>query len=720
MRLVRMTLSRRLEIALFVAILLVAAALRLAALDAFPPGLTHDEAGHGHDAISILNGARPIYLTVGYGREPLYDYLNAAAMSVWGPSALTLRLTSAFAGILLIPIVYRLVRRWFGAPAALVAISLLAVSFWPIAVSRQALRSTLLPTLFAGAVLAFWSLRPSPPQPPQGITKRLSENSPPRHQDTEIHQVFLVFLHVLVTWWLIIMPFETGFKSPSQGRGRRLTRTIAPAVLFALLVAATLYTYIPARLLWAIFVFFLLYLAVFHRADFRRLIAPAFLGLAAAGLLAWPMFDYLAAHPGAEARLSMLDAPLQALQRGDLSVVLNEATAAIAAWFVPGRGDDFLAYTIRGRPVFDPITFGLFALGSWLCLRNLRRPTYAFLSIWLIVGVSPSLLTGNDASLTRSIGALPVFYILPALAIGWIVERLKRPRAAGVAFSALVAFTLIASVTDYFQVWGQSPDVRAAYQRTSVEIAARSKTFAGPVVVSSLYPLAPHDPYVAQVTLSLDRPPFRWFDARSALIAPPQAATLVIPASTPPDPYWRDVIGQPVERVSLRPDDLDPYFDVYRWDTQSALARALARAAPLARNFGDAIALVGVDLRTPRIRPDGAIELVTFWRVLDPGRVGPRGGPADATDAVLFTHALDATGAIVGQQDRLDAPSWSWQAGDLVAQIHRFALDEPPAPGPLSLEVGLYDRASGRRLQLIVGGARVGDSAIVATVEVTP
>ncbi len=682
MRLIRMTLSRRLEIALFVAILLVAAALRLAALDAVPPGLTHDEAGHGHDAISILNGARPIYLTVGYGREPLYDYLNAAAMSVFGPSALTMRLTSAFAGILLIPIVYRLVRRWFDAPAALFTASLLAVSFWPIAVSRQALRSTLLPTLFAGAVLAFWSLRPSP------------QLSPSRERGRPA--------------------------SPRWGKGERLTRSIAPAVLFAILVAATLYAYIPARILWTIFVFFLLVLALFQRTDVRRMIAPTLLGLVAAGLLAWPMFNYLAAHPGAEARLSMLDAPLQALQRGDLPVVLNEVAAAIAAWFVPGRGDDFLAYTIRGRPVFDPITFGLFVFGVWLCLRNLRRPKYAFLLIWLLVGVSPSLLTGNDASLTRSIGALPVFYILPALAIVWIVERLKRPRAAGVAFSALVTFTLITSVTDYFQVWGQSPDVRAAYQRTIVEIAARSETFTEPVVVSSLYPLAPHDPYVAQVTLSLARPPFRWFDARSALIVPPQAATLVIPASTPPDPYWRDVIGQPTERVSLRPDDLDPYFDVYRWDTQSGTARALARAAPLARNFGDAIALVGVDLRTPRIQPDGLIELVTFWRVLDPDRVGPRGGPAGVTDAVLFTHALDATGAIVGQQDRLDAPSWSWQAGDLVAQIHRFALDEPPAPGPLSLEVGLYDRASGQRLLLIVGGARVGDSAIVATVEVTP
>jgi len=658
--------DRRLELILLAVILLVAAALRLAALDRIPPGLTHDEAGHGHDAIAILNGARPIYLTVGYGREPLYDYLTAAAMWLLGPTALTLRLTSAFAGILLIPIVYLLVRHLFGAPAALAAAALIAVSFWPIAVSRQALRSTLLPTLFTGAILAFWTMR---------------------------------------------------FSSIATG-------------LFALLSAATLYTYIPARILWITFVLFLAYLAVFHRSDFKRLAVPTLIGLAIAGLLAWPMFDYLHTHPDAEARLSLLDAPLQALRSGDLSVILNEASAAIAAWFVPGRGDDFLAYTIRGRPVFDPIVFALFLLGFGLCVWNIRKPQYAFLLIWFGVGVSPSLLTGNDASMTRSIGAMPVFYILPALgfvggarALARIQSGRLKPalqRAAGPAFVALIALTGISAANDYFNTWGRSPDVRAAYQHTITGIARTMRDTPGEVVISTVYPIAPHDPYVAQVTLALDRPPFRWFDARAALIFPAHEATLVIPASTPPDPYWLDLMGRPVDRVSLRPDDLDPYFDVYKWDAEAASIRALERAASRSHNFGDAVALVGVDLLTPQIHALGTIELVTYWRVLDPDRAGPRGGPAEATDAVLFTHALDSTGALVGQQDSLDAPSWSWQAGDLVAQIHRFTLDAPPAPGWLSLEVGIYDRASRARLPLIVDGTASGSSAIIAAVEVTP
>ncbi len=81
--------SRRTDWSFLVAILLIAAFLRLYQLDAIPPGWTHDEAGHGHDAVAILHGARPIYETVGYGREPLYDYVVAGLMALIGAQSVT-------------------------------------------------------------------------------------------------------------------------------------------------------------------------------------------------------------------------------------------------------------------------------------------------------------------------------------------------------------------------------------------------------------------------------------------------------------------------------------------------------------------------------------------------------------------------------------------------------------------------------------------------------
>ena len=80
-------------------VLLLAAVLRFHDLASIPPGLTHDEADHGLTAWQIASeGLREIYFTVGYGREPLYDYAAAVLMSFLGPTILSARLVSAFAG----------------------------------------------------------------------------------------------------------------------------------------------------------------------------------------------------------------------------------------------------------------------------------------------------------------------------------------------------------------------------------------------------------------------------------------------------------------------------------------------------------------------------------------------------------------------------------------------------------------------------------------------
>ena len=87
------------EWALFVLILCLAAGLWLYRLDNVPPGFTHDEAGHGHDGVAILHGARPIYEQVGYGREPLYDYLVAGLIALFGPTGRALRLSPVPLGL---------------------------------------------------------------------------------------------------------------------------------------------------------------------------------------------------------------------------------------------------------------------------------------------------------------------------------------------------------------------------------------------------------------------------------------------------------------------------------------------------------------------------------------------------------------------------------------------------------------------------------------------
>ncbi len=244
--------SRRTEWPILVAILLIAVFLRLYRLDAIPPGWTHDEAGHGHDAVAILHGARPIYETVGYGREPLYDYVVAGLMALIGPTSLALRLVPAIFGLGALAITFAWARLAFGSPTALAAVALQAASFWSLATSRQALRSSLLPALFTFAVYFFWRS--------------------------------------------IYRPKASPGESP-------LRASRWPVVLFALFIGATLYTYIPARVMWIVFPVFLIYLGFCHRVTFQRVWLVTLVAIVVGLLLFAPLLLYLQAHPGAEQRL---------------------------------------------------------------------------------------------------------------------------------------------------------------------------------------------------------------------------------------------------------------------------------------------------------------------------------------------------------------------------------------------------------------------------------
>ena len=68
-----------------------------------------------------------------------------------------------------------------------------------------------------------------------------------------------------------------------------------------------------------------------------------------------PMFIYLANNPESQTRLSMLGSTLQQLQEGNIVPIIQNMAEALLAFVWPGYGDQFLAYNIPGRPVFDAI-----------------------------------------------------------------------------------------------------------------------------------------------------------------------------------------------------------------------------------------------------------------------------------------------------------------------------------------------------------------------------
>lgn len=658
-------------------ILLLAFGLRLAALTSLPPGLTHDEANHGREAIGILDGILLFYFPLNYGSEPLYSYTVAGFMALLGEGLFALRLVNVMAGTAVIAAVYTWANRAFDRKVALVTAVLLALSFWPLAASREALRAGLLPLFMTLAVWFFWQLF-------------VNAESQSRRGDMPGKRTFALFADHPTT--LLVIGF-------------------------GVCVAVTLHIYLAARVAWLLFPLFLLYLLLAHRPAFGRMWRPTLAGLLLAALLVAPMFLYLERYPYALTRLDMLDRPLNDLRQGNLLPVMRNATGALLAFVWPGQGDQFLAYNIPGRPVFEVVTAVFFLIGIAVCLWRWRQPNAAFLLLWFGVGVLPSLITGATANTTRNLAALPAVFMLPAIGFWavatWFGQRWPRygRGVTAVALTVWLFWVGVTTINDYFIRWGQSPDVRGAYQRNLVEALAYldSQELDGPVLLSTVYPGPAHDPSIALV-LAGDTD-FRWADARYALVLPGGQDTLaIIPASTPLHPAFA-VLAGPQEAVPLRPDDLDPSFTLVELEAKAMPWDTATSTAPGAGvNLNNAVTLRHAGWLAESVEPGGVAELLTIWQVQDPAQVGPIVPPAFTTDVVLFTQVLAADGRPFAQRDSLEAPSWAWQPGDVILQIHAVPIPADAAPGEYPAIVGIYDRASGARLPVLnETGAPVDD-----------
>ena len=108
--------------------------LRLYRLGQWPPGFYRDEAYNGLDALGVLSGTT--LFSANNGREPLFIYLVALSVALFGPTVYAVRLPAAVVG------------RWRrGPPTSWAATglagspacwppSLWAVTFWPVHLGR--------------------------------------------------------------------------------------------------------------------------------------------------------------------------------------------------------------------------------------------------------------------------------------------------------------------------------------------------------------------------------------------------------------------------------------------------------------------------------------------------------------------------------------------------------------------------------------------------------
>jgi 4-amino-4-deoxy-L-arabinose transferase-like glycosyltransferase len=363
----------------------LAMALRFWALGRIPPGLYHDEAFNGLDALGVLEGERPVFFETNNGREPLFIYLAALSVAALGRSPGAIRIVAALLGTLTIPATYLMAKAMFNRRIGLLAAAITGLTLWHVNLSRIGFRAVAMPLLVA---LAFWQL------------------------------------------WL-------GLK---DGNKRHF---LAGGLLYGL----TFYTYLAARFTIIALAVFGLYLILVGswKLEVRSWRHGALTFVLAALVVLAPLMAYVVTHWDAFLRrVGQVSVFNPTINEGDFWGTLLRHVGNTLLMFT-NRGDFIPRHNVPLRPVFDPVLSAFFLLGLIFCLRSFRQSAeHAFVLIWLAVMILPTILAEGAPHFLRSVGILPVAFIMPAIGLDFLWRFLDNQWiqncSKGIAKSPLLAW----------------------------------------------------------------------------------------------------------------------------------------------------------------------------------------------------------------------------------------------------------------------------------------
>lgn len=452
--------------------------------------------------------------------------------------------------------------------------------------------------------------------------------------------------------------------------------------LAGLFLGLSLYTYTPTQLFWAWPLLFTAVLLLAQPTQWRQQLAQTAQLLATAVLVAAPLYLTWRADPSLLQRVDQLAGPLQALQAGDPQPILHALAATLGVFSF--TGDPRSTYGLAQRPLFDPFTAVLFYAGLLWLGRRWRNPTHALLLSWLAVGLLPSILTPQSPSLIRLIGALPVVYLLPAIAadagLTAVAKSSRRRWLQSIGWLVLLSLALFQAARTWqtgFVAWPQAVETRLNhYQATFWQMASHWRT-------DPVEPLLVLDPFFEPIDAdSLRRSAgqplaARWIEPAGMVYPAGQTnGRVYLPEYAPLSPTLSAWLNWPAE--PLYRSQTAPSFAVYPLPD-------LPPVTPLstAVSFAGLISLQGYEAVTAT---DNALYLVSWWQVERPL-------PADLT---IFVHVLDPNGQLISQHDGFDAGPTTLQPGDYFLQLH--TLPQPEGPRPWQWQIGLYTANNGQRL----------------------
>jgi hypothetical protein len=342
-------------------------------------------------------------------------------------------------------------------------------------------------------------------------------------------------------------------------------------------------------------------------------------------------------------------------------------------------------------------------------------------AVWVLVFLTPTLLSESAPNFLRSVGIFPAVVLFPALGLDLVVARLsrsgataQRPLSVAVALAVFGASGCL-TVKAYFQDY---PDRLESYlylngDYVDAGVAVRDLARTPNVYLDAYF--ARHSSVRYQLRDRL----YHALDSRRTLVIPAGEAEYFLPRIDPTLTEARiatlvDLTGG--ERREVADSRGRPLLTHIR--KPAAAAVRLARAGMGATNtptFADALRLLGAFVGTPAgERAAGApLAVNVAWEALK--RAPP--------DTVFSLRVYDEEGLLWAQLDEAPASvthlASDWSAGDAAIDQFRIPLPADQPPGRYEIALSVYTRGERNAWPVRFERSAPSDEVALASFEVT-
>lgn len=584
-------MNRRIELWLVTVLLLLAAGLRVWALEDLPPGFNDRELTYIHITEMVRDGDVAVYYQdgAGDGHAAMYGIVNGVLSTFTGDGLIGYRLLPVFSGLMTLALLYALARRLFGVPAALVALAMASVNLHLIFLSRTATAPALVPA------------------------------------------------YVLLTVFVLTLAFnlrrEIEFHSPG---------TLVFALL-AFLLGSSGYLHYSGLVLGPVTVLFIIHLIVTHQPISRRVWSSGVFVVVLATITGAPyLISTLRDTSLSEPYIVVTARPDNV--RDLVDSVLQTIGGVI--W----RGDELVTNNVAESPLLGPLVALLMLVGLSEALRHWREPRYYLLLLLVASGFLTDVWVETGPTFSANLVAFPALLILAAVGTMTVANslRVRGMRAVWQPVTVVVMIGMAVNVLvvrdRLFNDWRTDLQVQTAYHTRVARIAAYLDSTPGGLPVSyctsrlniagpsGMTPRQTLDAMMHRESLEM-----RHSDCRGGLVLINAGAPMRFIfgsqhdiKSMPPELSAWISDGETVSIEGL-PDGTVVTVDVEQrlrdsggqWDALSPVyfmpdETSIGEQAPLPVPLGENLTFAGYDPR-PLAMPHEAggppIVVVTYWRV---------------------------------------------------------------------------------------------------------